>query len=229
MIVCPNCRHANDEELRSCVRCGATLEPGSTALAPRRPADPARPPLEIATPKPPSKARPFVVLGVLVLAVAAGVVLWLVRPDPCAGTNFSSDNFGYCLAVPDGWTAEPARFGADVTLDQFAPPSESATVVVEAVDLAQGADLSQWSAFVQKKDTDAGLTPGPTGDATVDGVTARRWDVTVTADDGTAYRMREVVLVRGEVGWRITLNDTEQGFEVSAATFAQMLGSWHFT
>lgn len=229
MIVCPNCRHANDEDRRTCETCGASLEPGPSALAARRSDPSARPQIEIATPKPPSKARPFVVLGVVVVAAVAGVAFWLLRPDPCADTNFTSDTFGYCLAVPDGWTAEPARFGADVTLDQFAPTSSPATVVVEAVDLASGVDLAQWSAFVQKKDTDAGLTPGPSAAATVDGVSAQRWDLTVTADDGTAYRMREIVVVRDEVGWRIALNDTDQGFEVSAAAFARMVESWRFT
>jgi len=228
MIVCLNCRHGNDEELRTCVRCGASLEPGPTALAPRRPEGSTAPVLEIAKPEPPSKWRPYVIIGGLVLAVAAAGVFWLVRPDLCEGTNFSSDTFGYCLAVPDGWTAEPARFGADVTLDQFAPPETAATVIVEAVDLEQGVELAEWSEFIRQKDADAGLTPGPTGDTVVDGVTAQRWDVSVTADSGTEYRMREVVVVLDEVGWRITLNDTDAGFDVSAATFEQVLASWRF-
>ena len=84
-------------------------------------------------------------LGVIVgVGVVVGAFV-LLRPDPCGGTNFESENFGYCIVVPEGWEAGPAQFGADVTLDQFAPPTGSATVVVEAVDLETGVGLNQWS------------------------------------------------------------------------------------
>lgn len=228
MIVCPSCRHANDEELRFCGRCGASLEPGTSALAPRRPEGPARPVLEIAKPKPPSRWRPFVILGVPALLVIAVGAFVLLRPDPCDGTNFSSEAFGYCLTVPDGWTAEPARFGAETTLDQFAPPEQAATVIVEAVDLEDGVELEAWAAYVRQQDEDAGLTPGPAGETEVDGVAAQSWDVDVTSDAGTEYRMREVVVVKDDVGWRVALNDTEDAFDVSAATFARMIESWRF-
>jgi len=229
MIVCPNCRHANDEDLRFCNRCGGSLEPGPTALAPqRRPEGPVRPILEITKPKPPSKWRPYVILGGLALVVAAAGVFLLVRPDPCEGTNFTSDTFGYCLTVPAGWIAEPAQFGADTTLDQFAPPEQAATVIVEAVDLEDGVALEAWSRYVRQQDEGAGLTPGPASEAVLDGVTAQRWDVSVTSDTGTDYRMREVVVVRDQVGWRVTLNDTEDAFDVSVAIFERMLESWRF-
>ena len=113
--------------------------------APRR-AESERPPIGIKKPTPPSKTRPLLVLAALV-GIAAGVsAFFAFRPDPCQGTNFESENFGYCLVVPDGWEAGPAQFGADgLTLDQFAPPTGSATVVVEAVDLETGTELEQWS------------------------------------------------------------------------------------
>jgi hypothetical protein len=169
-----------------------------------------------------------VIVGGLVVAVAAAGAFLLLRPDPCEDTNFTSEAFGYCLTVPDGWTAEPALFGADVTLDQFAPPTVSTTVIVEAVDLEQGVGLEEWSGFVRQQDADAGLVPGPASEIVVDGVTAHQWDVTATSDTGTDYRMREVVLVRDEIGWRITLNDTEERFERSAASLERMLDSWRF-
>ena len=187
-----------------------------------------RPILEIEKPTPPSRWRPVVIVGVFVFALAALGAFLLLRPDPCRGTDFTSEAFGYCLTVPEGWTAEPARFGADVTLDQFAPPTRSATVIVEAVDLEQGVALEQWSEFVRQQDADAGLTPGPPSETVVDGATAQQWEVTATSDAGTDYRMREVVVVRDEIGWRITLNDVEDSFPVSASTFEGMLGSWRF-
>jgi hypothetical protein len=228
MIVCPYCRASNEEDRETCDTCGRSLEPGPVALAPQRKPESMVAPLEIAEPTPPSKWRPYVIIGGLVAVVAAVGTFLLLRPDPCSDTNFTSEAFGYCLNVPDGWTAEPALFGADVTLDQFAPPTASTTVVVEAVDLQQGADLEQWAAFVRQQDTDAGLTPGPASEAVLDGVAAQQWDVTVTSDTGTDYRMREVVVVRDEVGWRITLNDLEDRFDVSAASFEAMLESWRF-
>ncbi len=228
MIVCPACRHVNEEDAQRCARCGRTLEPGPTTFAPqRRPSD-APPAIEIATPRPPSRWRPVVVIGGLALALAAAGAFVLFRPDPCEGTNFSSEAFGYCLEVPDGWIAEPATFGADVALDQFAPPERPTTVIVDASDLEESTSLEEWAGFIRRKDADAGLTPGPASETVVDGVTAQQWDVSATSDSGAAYRMREVVLVRDEVGWRITLNDTEDAFDVSVVAFERMLESWRF-
>lgn len=227
MIVCPSCRHANDEERQLCERCGASLEPGPMALAPRR-SGTDRPPIEIRKPASPSKWRPIVIVGILVFGVAAFGVFQLVKPNPCEGTNFRSETFGYCLTVPEGWTAEPALFGAEAQLDQFAPPEAATTVVVDAADLEEGVTLDRWAEFVRNKDAEAGLTPGPASETVVDGVTAQQWDVSVTSDTGTDYRMREVVVVRDEIGWRIALNDTEDTFAVSAATFEQMVESWRF-
>lgn len=229
MIVCPYCRYANEEERTVCGQCGRSLEPGSSALTPQRKPEGGRPILEVPKPKSPSKWRPVVIVGILVFAVAAAGAFFLFRPDPCRGANFTSDTFGYCLTVPDGWTAEPAMFGADVTLDQFAPPTQSATVVVEAVDLEQGVSLDQWAEYVRQQDTDAGLTPGAASETVVDGSTAQQWELTVTSEAGTDYRTREVVLVRDEVGWRITLNDIEESFPTSASTFEGMLESWRFS
>jgi len=228
MVVCPSCRHVNEEGSETCASCGNSLAPGYTALLPVRRSDAERPPIEVRQPKPPSKWRPYVVVGVLVLGAAAAGAAWLLRPDPCAGTNFESENFGYCILVPEGWEAGPARFGSTVELDQFAPPTEAATVVVEAVDLESGTGLEDWSQFVRQRDQDAGLTPGASTEATLDGVDALTWDVTVSAEGGESFHMREVVAVRDDVGWRITLNDLSEEFSTSAVVFESMLDSWQF-
>jgi hypothetical protein len=228
VVVCPNCRNVNEEGATNCAKCGNSLEPGYMALVSVRRTEEERPPIEVRQPTPPSKWRPFVVLGVFLLAAAAAGTAWLLRPDPCEGTNFQSENFGYCILVPEGWEAGPAQFGSTVTLDQFAPPTEAATVVVEAVDLESGTDLADWSQFVRQRDEDAGLTPGAPSEATLDGVDALQWDVSVTAEGGESFHMREVVAVRDDVGWRITLNDIADGFATSAFVFDSMLDSWQF-
>lgn len=228
MVVCPSCRNANEEGATTCARCAASLEPGYTALLPVRRTDAERPPVELRKPKPVSKWRPFVILGVLVLGMGAVGAAMLLRPDPCRGTNFESENFGYCILVPEGWEAGPALFGAQVTLDQFAPPTESATVVVEAVDLETGTALEDWSQFVRQRDEDAGLTPGASSETSIGGVGALQWDVTVAPEGGESFHMREVVTVRDDVGWRITLNDLSDGFGTSAVVFQGMLDSWQF-
>lgn len=227
MVICPNCREVNEEDRGLCQKCGNSLEPAATALMPRVEHG-ERAPIEIKPPEPPSKWRPVIALAI-VLGVALGVGAFLVfRPDPCGGANFESENFGYCLMVPDGWEAGPARFGADVTLDQFAPPTGSATVVVEAVDLESGTELTAWGEFVRQRDQDAGLTPGPASESHLDGSDALQWDVSVSAPDGGRFLMREVVTVKGDVGWRVTLNDLQSGFDTSAVAFRDMLDSWTF-
>lgn len=227
MLICPACREMNDEDRAMCQRCGASLEPAAVTLMPRR-EEAARPPIEIRKPDPPSKWRPIALLGVLA-GVLVGVAIYMaLRPDPCSGTNFESENFGYCLLVPEGWEAGPAQFGAAVTLDQFAPPTGSATVVVEAVDLETGVALEAWSDFVRQRDEEAGLTPGPASEARLDGADALQWDVSVAAEGGELFQMREVVTVQGNIGWRITLNDVQDGFDSSAVAFSGMLDSWQF-
>ena len=227
MVVCPTCREINEEGRAICQKCGSSLTPDAVALLPRRePGE--RPPIEMRKPPQPSKWRPLILLGVFLVGLTAVAAFFALRPDPCGDTNFESENFGYCLMVPEGWEAGPAQFGADVTLDQFAPPTGSATVVVEAVDLETGVALDQWSEFVRKRDEDAGLTPGPASDAKLGGADALQWDVSVASEGGNSFLMREVVVVSNDVGWRVTLNDLQEGFDTSAVAFRDMLDSWQF-
>jgi hypothetical protein len=227
VVVCPSCRNLNTEVATVCVSCGASLEPGFVSLLPVRRSESERPPLELRAPKPPSKWRSGVILGIVVLGIGGAGAAYLFRPDPCASANFESEHFGYCLDVPEGWRASEARFGSDVILDQFAPPTESATVLVEAVDLASDDTLEDWAAAVLQKDEGAGLTPGAASETELGGVRALQWEVTSTEGE-QSYRMREVVAVRGEFGWRIALSDVSGGFGTSAVVFQDMLESWQF-
>jgi hypothetical protein len=230
LVICPTCRHGNLEEAIVCERCGTSLDPGVSRLLPVRRTEGERPPLEIAPPTPPSRWRSVVILGAIGVIVAGIGLAYLLRPDPCSGTNFTSENFGYCVLVPDGWEAGPARFGSDVTLDQFAPPTESATVVVEAVDLEdlEGVGLDDWSDYVRRIDEEGGLAPGPASETRLGDVQALQWDATVESG-GATFRMREVVAVRAGVGWRITLNDLADAFGTSAVVFQGIIDSWKFS
>jgi len=211
VLVCPECRHANDEEAQVCANCGRTLLPAQIFLGARREGGTA--PIEI---KPPKPSPPWIPWAVL--AGIAGIVLgvFLVRQaaDPCREANFTSEDFGYCLSYPEGWVAGIARIG-DAQVDQFQTPDESTTVFVEAVDLASETDLQAFGEAVRQRDEDAGLTPGTVSQRSVDGESALEWDVTVEPQDGATYKMREVVTVVGEIGWRITLSGSEDDFDGS--------------
>ena len=88
--------------------------------------------------------------------------------------------------------------------------------------------LEQWSEFVRTRDEDAGLTPGPASEAKLGGADALQWDVSVASEGGNSFLMREVVVVSNDVGWRVTLNDLQEGFDTSAVAFRDMLDSWQF-
>ena len=227
MVICPSCRKDNDEDAAACSQCGASLEPGFARMMPVRRTEAERPPIEVAKRKEPSRYRPAIILGTMAAAIVGVGLFLLLRPDPCEGTNFTSPNFGYCVLVPEGWEAGPARFGDQVTLDQFAPPTSAATVVVASVDLESGTGLEDFSTFVRQRDEEAGLTPGPASETSLGGTSALQWDVTVE-DAGESYRMREIVTVRDDVGYRITLNDIEDGFTSSASALREMLDTWQF-
>ncbi|MGZ4109104.1 MAG: hypothetical protein ACXVQU_10340 [Actinomycetota bacterium] len=227
MIVCPNCRKANGEEAAACEQCGASLAPGPTHLLSRR-APTERKPIEIAAPKPPSPWRAIVVLGVLV-GVGIGTAAWyLLRPTPCDGTNFTSQQFGYCMTLPSDWEWHPAKFGSALTVDQFTPPSQSATVLVEAADLADNADLSSFADAVRGKDAQSGLTPGRIQQTSVDGADALAWDIHYTNGAGTDFSVREVVVVKNHFGWRMMLNDTAVSFGDDVSQFNGMVESFRF-
>ncbi len=226
MIVCPQCRQANPEEAQFCSRCGRSLEPGPTFMGPARQTE-GRLPIEIKTPQPPSRWRPVILLAAA-LGIVVGFAAWkLLGPDPCRGRNFTSERFGYCLTIPEGWSAGTAQVG-NTALDQFSVPTEPTTVLVEAVDLSADTNLAQFAEFVRQKDGEAGLTAGPIRAVTLGGMDAESWDISLASAAGDAFQVREVVVVKDEVGWRITLNDSAEGFHDHARSFQQMLDSWRF-
>lgn len=226
MIVCPACRGANDEDAPSCASCGASLSPAATPLAARR-APSERPEIVIPSRRPPSRWRPAIVAGVVVATAAAAGAYALLRPGPCRERSFVSPAFGYCVDTPTGWTAGPARFGS-VELDQFADDDTAATIVVEAIDLPDENSLPDLVEAIREQDAAAGLSTGAAMPASIAGIAALTWDATGEATDGTPYRTREVVVIVGDVAWRISLNGTEAGFQDAALALSDLLATWRF-
>jgi hypothetical protein len=225
MIVCPNCRSSNQEEARFCMNCGRTLEPGPSPRV--RPDGSHQGLAEIRPPKPPARWPAFLALGAMIV-FAAGFFGWQVfGPDPCRD-KFASSQFGYCLAVPAGWQADPARVGT-APMDEFSPNASSTTVLIQAADLPANLALAEFSSSLRQQEEAAGYMPGEPQQTTVGGFPAQWWDTEVPAPDGSeGFKIRDVVVVKDEVGWRIQLNDATSAFDSHLPSLAQMLRSWHF-
>jgi hypothetical protein len=225
MIVCPNCRVSNEEHARFCMTCGRPLDPGPSLRV--RPEGGPHAPTEIRPPKPPARWPGFLALGVLIVG-AAGFFGWKVfAPDPCRG-KFSSSQFGYCLTVPAGWQADAARVGT-ANVDMFAPSASSTVVIVAAVDLPTNSGLTSFGSSVRQQDQQGGLQPGQPESTTVGGMPAQQWDITVPSQSGAqTFKVREIVVVNGEVGWKISMNDSASAFQSHLAPLTEMLRSWRF-
>jgi hypothetical protein len=71
-----------------------------------------------------------------------------------------------------------------------------------------------------------GLDPGQVESVPIDGEEALGWDYTVPTDDGDTLRIREVVLVRQDGVWRITLAATETAYPEARQGFEELLATW---
>jgi hypothetical protein len=226
VVVCPNCRKNNEEEQQACAYCGFSLEPGPSLMVSRRRED-ALSSLEVPPPPQPRRWPAFVILGVLVAGGIAAALLLAFRPDPCKGANFTSDRFGYCLSVPQGWQAQQAAIG-NVTVDQFSVPREVAAVVVTAVDLPSGVNLHAFTTFVRGQERQNGLHPGDVEPTRLGDSVAMQWEIVSTGPTGQAFRSLEVVAVSHAFGWTVELADTAASYTQHAPDFRQMLLSWHY-
>ena len=256
MVLCPNCSHENEDDARFCNRCGTSLaaappaetvptEPQPALPAPALPPVPgeqpspapaaqpapveAAPVSEAETPRREEPKSPVVVPLVLALVAVVGIGALLFvasRPAPCDG-KFSSDKFGYCLAVPEGWSAGPASIGTE-EVDQFVVPNESTTVIVSAVDLPDETDLKQFAQQARQTGQTSGLTPGEMHDRTLGGEQALEWQLSATTSTGQNFRLQQVVTVKNHVGWSVTFTDSAQTFADHRTSFEHMLQSWAF-
>jgi photosystem II reaction center protein PsbP len=188
----------------------------------------------VAEPPPPEPAgrsrKPLVVAAMVVLALGLGfsaLATWLSAPGRCDAATYTSEQFGYCVAAPSGWSAEKAKVG-QAQVDRFLQPDGSAAVYVQAVALQEGqGSLPDFVDYVRGLQQQEGFSLTTASDTEVDGVNAASWDVTSSTETGET-RMREVVFVRGDTAWRVQFADSPQGFDQHSAEFQQMLDSFHF-
>ena len=218
MLVCPSCRTANSEEATRCESCGAEMR-ASTSLAKRR-TEPVE--FDVTPPPPPPRWRRITALAVGMAALAAASVWAAVRPSPCDG-KYSSDQFDYCVAVPQGWTSTTARIGsADV--DEFT--RHEATAVVMSIPLRAGISVDAYAEVARRQDKRAGLISGPKQSVRLGGVEAMQWEI--SHPDEPTFQGLEVVTVNDDVGWTVQLNDDAATYPATLESFHSMLASWHF-
>jgi hypothetical protein len=225
MLVCPNCRSENVEDARFCKVCGRSLEPVETQLQRTEVGEAAEEALDIRPPKPRS-AIPGIIT-ILVLAVAAvGVGVWYaMRPNPCEG-KFVSVLYGYCIAIPEGWTGGSIRTPVGAT-DLYRPRSREAVMQVRSGEVAPGVDTTQYAQGFRTTQEAAGFTVGPPQSVPVgEEDVAVAWEISGTDTDLGVVRQRDVVFVRGTQGWRITLAGPAESFDEARVAFEEILASW---
>jgi hypothetical protein len=164
-----------------------------------------------------------------VATVGVAVVVFSIwygsRPNPCEG-KFSSVLFGYCTEIPEGW-----RGGSQVTaqenIDQFSPNQDEAVTWVRVREIVDPATQTQQYAQQFRTSQEAGgLDPSRVEAVALDGEQALAWEVTVTTQDGDPLRIREVVIVREDGAWRITLAATEVSYPDARVGFEELLSTW---
>jgi hypothetical protein len=226
MLVCPECRNENQEGAKFCTRCGGSLTAADSTL--RRIERREEPPegIDIPTPKLPSPV--FGILGIVAIVVAAVALgtWWLLRPNPCEGKE-ASDQFPYCLQVPNGWEQATEEIGGQQA-DTYSPPEGDAFILVQAEQVESGTDSAAYAETHRDREESGGLFPSPVEHLDVGGEEAVSWEVSSTTEGGTVVHQLQVALVRGGTGWVITFAGNEESFGRDRDIFHQVLQSWSF-
>jgi len=225
VLVCANCRSENLEDARFCKTCGRALDAVFSPMRAQREPDQEVQDLEMPVPKSRSLLPVILALAAVSVTAVVGLVWFSARPNPCEG-KFSSVLFGYCAEIPEGW-----RGGSEVieqeNVDTFTPPEDDAATFVrvrETVDPAtQTPQYAQQFRISQEAD---GLDPGRVEAVPLDGEQALGWDYVVPTEDGDTLRFREVVIVRDDGLWRITLAATADAYPSARASFEELLSTW---
>jgi hypothetical protein len=227
MLVCPQCRSENTEESSVCRVCGRSLVPEEAQLRRTEIADRSDDAFDIKPPKPPS-AWPAIVILLVVVLGGAGVGIWYsLRPNPCQGM-YSSALFPYCADIPQGWTGRSMLEGQG-NIDRFETTAEDAVTLVQADPILDpNSSTAQYAQQFRSNQSERGLSPTLPGPVPIDGEEAIGWDVTAETQDGEVVRLRDVVLVRGQLAWHIRLVAAEDSYERARLDFEGMLASWQW-
>jgi len=188
--------------------------------------------VEAAPPEPPAYSKAPFWIGLLLLLGFVGAAVWvvaaLVQPDICDGTTFRSDRFGYCLVVPEGWTADGEGTLGEIPADRIQVPDDIGTVYVQAVPISEGQTLQDFAGTIRSLNEQAGYRLDAIEEITVAGVPALRWDFTTGVRGGVQLRLREIVFIDGSDGWRVQVAEGRSGFGDTISTVDAMLGTWVF-
>jgi zinc-ribbon domain len=225
MLVCPNCRNENSEDARFCQVCGRGLDPAAAAMRGQRERAAGSADLDVPAPRSASVLPLILTLATVGVAVAVFSIWFGSRPNPCEG-KFSSALFGYCAEIPEGW-----RGGSQVdvpeNIDQFSPNQAEAVTSVRVREIVDPATQTQQYAQQFRTSQEAeGLDPSRVEVVPLDGEQALAWEVTVPTQDGDLLRIREVVIVREDGAWRITLAATETSYPDARVGFEELLSTW---
>jgi hypothetical protein len=191
--------------------------------------------LDVPPPKQPSPLPGILALVVLGLALVGGAAWWLLRPeptstlaDPCVG-KFRSPLNPYCVEVPEGWTGRTIRTTTGA-LDTFRPSEESPDVgvVVQAGSVVPGVTTGIYAQDIRSTQEAVGLSLTPVRATRLDGEIAVVWDFTARGQAGELIQQRHVVVVRGDLGWRITLTGEPEKVDEAAVPFSELLSTWRF-
>jgi hypothetical protein len=224
VLVCPNCRNENLEDAQFCHACGRGLEPVSMGMRSQVQREDATD-MDLPAPKP-RRVLPLVLILVAFGAFAVAGSLWYAaRPNPCEG-KFSSVLFAYCAEIPEGWRGG-SQLAAEEPEDRFTPSEDDAVTLVrveETVDPAT--QTQQYAQQFRISQEVGGLDPGRVEPVPLDGEEALGWEYSTSSSDGETLRIREVILVRQDGAWRITLAATETAYPEARQGFEELLATW---
>ena len=231
MLVCPGCRNENLEEAGFCRACGRSLEPVASFARRVEREEAEESDLELPAPRRGGRWAALALLVVGMLAVSGWAIFATAQPNPCRG-RFSSSLYPYCAQIPQGWGGGAALDGTE-TIDRFVRDSQEVEAVAnvrveEIVDpTVQTQQYAQQFRTSQEAD---GLDPSSAEVVELDGEQALAWNYTVagTTEAEPPLLIREVVMVRSEGAWRVTLIATEEVYQEARIAFERMLDSWRW-
>lgn len=188
------------------------------------------PPAQVPAAPPSSRSRSRKVGALVVLflvgSVIGGLGIWLLTPRPCDDAGFVSERFGYCVDTPQGWVASQAADEPSGS-DAFRGETTAGVVWIEAFDLRSGEDLTGFAERVRGLDAAQGFDLSDPSPGIVGEVEASEWEVVVSSPSGDTF-VREIVVVQGDVGWRLQIAYPAEGDDSDGDDVESLLNSWRF-